>query len=492
MSRTTSGSGPISPWAAGQENTTYNILFDESSTESTSHVFTVDNNFVRIAAFNMAPGDVATIEQITGLAAGDKVADYAPIHGPVKLYYNSATDQRTSYILERPGRYRVKLSAGVGLVHIYAIQFFIENEASQDVADALYAIINNLTAPNPCAFGAVVPVDPTANNNVLSKNDLECVVDQQLVSNGAGNLIQLRTDGVYYGIQPPPNFANQYVSSVSGNDSNAGTIGSPLRTIRKAISNLPDGTMGDIYLKAGETFYTYPDNPTDYFNTLTLNQTTTAIVAMDIGNRIITIRPYNDTPIDDINAYNIANNTGYDAYIAAETNWPIVVANISQTTDSSAILSIPFSIGVNGSLGFLACIVREGQTGTIAPAVGYGFIRGSGNVGFHGGKVILGSASILANANSNGSQIVTITNLQAQLASVPSNPSTFCDVGTYYTIVTIPAFAAGGLIVPALTYTNIGDNVETFLATAAYWPGIVVYSTAFRSFRHVLTSIPIA
>src|SRR4051812_45076567 len=102
MARSSGGSGPIA-WAPGNQNCDYAVLFDETSTSITSHEFAVDNNFVRIAAFNLTAGEVITIEQITGLGAGSLVADYAPVNGPVTLYYNSATDQRTSYVLERPG-----------------------------------------------------------------------------------------------------------------------------------------------------------------------------------------------------------------------------------------------------------------------------------------------------------------------------------------------------------------------------------------------------
>jgi len=493
MSRaTTSGSTQI--YASGQQNYSYNTLFDVHSTSVHSHPFKVDNNFFRVQAFNLSGSETVTLEQITNAGQSNQIiAPYAPVSGPVTL-----TTSRTSYIVERPGDYRLTLSGGgLGTVVVVGFQFAMENEASQDIADALYAVLTSIITPNPCTIGAAIPEDTTANNNVVSLNSSDCLVDQQLMSSAADNLLQLRDDGLFYGITPPDQFLNQYVSSSTGNDSNAGTIGSPLKTIAKAISNLPDGTMGNIFLLAGDTFYNYQNAPSDTFNTLTLNQTFNAINGMDIGNRLITISPYNDVPITTINAYNVANSTGYDAYIAAETNFPTIVANISLTTNTAQYLCIPFTIGINGLLTIKACVIRTGQTGTVGPTITYGFFRGSGTVFVHGGKIVLGSSSIFKNISPTGVQLASITNLQVEFAPVPSNPSTFCNVGTYYTYTTGTPFAAGGLIVPSLTYTNIGDNVETFLAHKTLWPGIVVYPTdsagdeLYRSYRHVLTSIAI-
>ena len=97
----------------------------------------------------------------------------------------------------------------------------------------------------------------------------------------SGNLLQadVQPDGsckFYYGIKPPANLANQYVDPVNGRDSNDGSRASPLRTILRAIDNLPTGTRAAIhlhedivhYLKSSERisldkdiyFYTYgPD-----------------------------------------------------------------------------------------------------------------------------------------------------------------------------------------------------------------------------------------
>jgi len=565
MSRTTSSSGPIVSYAPGSENFNYAVLFDANSTSNTSQTIVVDNNFVRVAAFNLSPGETITIEQITGLGAGSASADYAPISGHVQLFYNSATDQRTSYVLERPGRYRAVLSSGRGTVHAYAIQYFIENEASQDIADALYAVINQLTAITPCTFGAKIPRNqPTLNNvvqldntnclidaelvspdagnqvvlhangvyvaqgagggstpctmgalipaastapdNYVGKDGGSCLVDSQLVSSGAGNLIQLRADGLYYGIQPPANFANQYVSSSTGNDTNSGTIGSPLRTIQKAISNLPDGTTGNIYLLAGDTFHTYPTASGDTINTLTYLQSITQFNTLNINNRSVQFFPYNDTAINDIQAYNAANSTAYDPYIAAEINFPIVAVTLSLPTDSPTYIPLGFNVGTYGSLIFNAINFVVGQSGTVSPGYVLGGINGSGNVSFQGGHIIVGNVPAIGGPNESGTQTISFQHTQIADHATPSTPPLFCQIGAQYFLNTIGVVAPGGLVVPALIYTDIGDNLEVTTTatpnpasinlggaagTSAHWPGIVIYDHTTRAYKKVITSIDI-
>ena len=76
----------------------------------------------------------------------------------------------------------------------------------------------------------------------------------------SGNLLQTDTqlDGsckFYYGIEPPANLANQYVDPVNGQDTNNGSRASPLRTIVRAIDNLPTGTRAAIHLHEDATHY---------------------------------------------------------------------------------------------------------------------------------------------------------------------------------------------------------------------------------------------
>ena len=78
----------------------------------------------------------------------------------------------------------------------------------------------------------------------------------KLKSNDPGNLLQCHADGLYYGITPPADLANQYVDPINGSDSNAGTRASPLRTIAKAIDRLPEAVVGAyIHLEESVTHY---------------------------------------------------------------------------------------------------------------------------------------------------------------------------------------------------------------------------------------------
>lgn len=55
------------------------------------------------------------------------------------------------------------------------------------------------------------------------------------LSEDDGNLLEERKNGLYYGIKPPKDTSNLYVSSSQGDDKNAGTKESPLRTINEAF-----------------------------------------------------------------------------------------------------------------------------------------------------------------------------------------------------------------------------------------------------------------
>lgn len=75
------------------------------------------------------------------------------------------------------------------------------------------------------------------------------------VSPDAGNQIEQRNNGIYYGTVAPDEVRDLYVSSVSGNDSNPGTREAPLRTIQAAVDKLKDTPVRyTIWLHKSETF----------------------------------------------------------------------------------------------------------------------------------------------------------------------------------------------------------------------------------------------
>lgn len=179
MARSTTGAGNNQEAAAGQENQKAQVLFDENSTSHFSQIFTVDTNFIRVAAFNMVADEIFTVEQVTGFGAGEFFSDYCPVNGPITLYFNDAIDQRNSYILERPGRYRLRYTGTLGMVRAFATRFYMENEASQDIADALFAVLKEFK-PNPCTIGAQITSTTDAATNVLSLDSANCIVSNPL------------------------------------------------------------------------------------------------------------------------------------------------------------------------------------------------------------------------------------------------------------------------------------------------------------------------
>ena len=74
------------------------------------------------------------------------------------------------------------------------------------------------------------------------------------LSSDKGNLLQQRKNGLYYGIEAPPNLANLYVDAVNGVDQHpeevvdAGTRNKPLKTFAYANKVAFEGTTRKIYL----------------------------------------------------------------------------------------------------------------------------------------------------------------------------------------------------------------------------------------------------
>lgn len=87
----------------------------------------------------------------------------------------------------------------------------------------------------------------------------------KLKSSDAGNLLQCHADGLYYGIVPPTDVANQFVDPMNGSDSNSGSRASPLRTIMHAIDKLPSGTRGSIHLIDNAIHY-FPSSQRKYLD----------------------------------------------------------------------------------------------------------------------------------------------------------------------------------------------------------------------------------
>lgn len=498
----TGTTGITQVYGSGQQNYDCNTFFDESSTSVHSHIFNVENNFYRLQAFNLSGAETVTLEQVTNSGTpGQVIAPYAPVNGPVTLTIN-----RTSYIIERPGNYRLTLSGGgLGVVKVVGFRYAMENEASQDIADALYAVLeitpcnfgqkiprnqpqqNNVVgldsngclvdfpitglAPTPCSLGAQIPNDPTANNVVVSLDGSSCLVHQQFISSGVGNLIQLRPDGAYYGILPPR--AGNYVSSSLGNDSNDGSELTPYATIARALQDFPEGTHGTIFLYRGDTFYIDPTNPTTSVITgLTNNQ----ILAkrLNISDRSITFVPYLDPAIDAFNAYNLANGTAFSPYVNQQINFPVIQYQVYNPSDSlGTYQSVGFDIDINGSVSFNGCIQQVTQILVSNPSTIQPPINGSGTVNVLGGFITLSNFPYAGTFSNIATQIVTTRFCVIQDHVTPSTNPEFYQINTNVQLTSDIATIGGNQIAPSIpalaAYTFNPNNAPLYLADIALW-----------------------
>ena len=111
------------------------------------------------------------------------------------------------------------------------------------------------------------------------------------VSPDKGNLLQQRKNGLYYGIEAPPNLANLYVDAINGVDQHpeevegAGTRAKPLKTFAYANKVAFEGTSRTIYLMADQD-HVVPSSAPAY-----------------IKSGYLTVRPYG--PVFD--AYKLVN-----------------------------------------------------------------------------------------------------------------------------------------------------------------------------------------
>ena len=127
------------------------------------------------------------------------------------------------------------------------------------VDNAVEDAIDAIPEPEQLTGAQIVAMLAAMSNTQLA--GLAC----KMISADAGNLLQCRTDGIYYGIAPPADVANQYVDPINGSDTNSGSRANPLRTIMRAIDRLPSGTRGTIYLVDNATHY-FPSSQRKYLD----------------------------------------------------------------------------------------------------------------------------------------------------------------------------------------------------------------------------------
>lgn len=118
------------------------------------------------------------------------------------------------------------------------------------------------------------------NNDTAKKGGIKFRLSEE-----QGNLLSARKDGLYFGVVAPPDVANLYVDALTGNDSNAGTRVSPLKTIQEALSRGEAGITRTISLKEKQTHFVGSGNAFD-------NSVNFSIIPLRGG--IITFVPYGD------------------------------------------------------------------------------------------------------------------------------------------------------------------------------------------------------
>lgn len=79
---------------------------------------------------------------------------------------------------------------------------------------------------------------PLADTDTIRPSDIP-------VSPDSGNTVQVRSNGIYVGTEAVPEYAQQYVDSVNGDDANGdGSRANPYKTIARAVQNMVAGTRG--------------------------------------------------------------------------------------------------------------------------------------------------------------------------------------------------------------------------------------------------------
>lgn len=193
------------------------------------------------------------------------------------------------------------------------------------------------------------------------------------ISPDGGNLLENRGNGLYYGMQAPPDIANLYISTSLGNDNNSGTKDAPLRTLDRLsdiLSNRnPSGNI-NVWLRAGETFQG------------------TKVLYMGNGTLTLNFYYYDDPIFGD--AYSLGV---YRPWLDKRLNRPKIVYDTFYDTTNKIIQGASF-VGVSQS-----AINYEGIDIVINDSLGKGTSSGAWFIynyrsDFRGGKITMNSNTL--------------------------------------------------------------------------------------------------
>lgn len=151
------------------------------------------------------------------------------------------------------------------------------------------------------------------------------------LSKDSGNLLEIRSDGLYYGVSASDDLLNLYVNTDAGDDTNIGSRAKPLKTLHEALRRTPWEKSNTIHLKAGQTFILDID-------------------AQTVGcARVIT--PYDDPYIDgDQVPTPSPDNPAYSPWAARDLARPTIKTNINYNDTTHVATVSTFWVKEGGRL----------------------------------------------------------------------------------------------------------------------------------------------
>ena len=141
------------------------------------------------------------------------------------------------------------------LVSSTAKEYVIENSAGYLRAVST-AVLSSDATTLTFTFTTAFPTAFSSGNQVWISTTKD--LSKVRLSSTSGNLLEKRSDGLYYGTTAPPELQNIYIDAVNGSDSNPGTRAQPLQTLQYALSLGAQGIDRNIYLYEQQTHYVDP------------------------------------------------------------------------------------------------------------------------------------------------------------------------------------------------------------------------------------------
>lgn len=201
-------------WAAGNERQPFSMVFSPASTSQFSQNINVDREPVKVVAFGLRQDEFIEILHLAGEMSGSAFEAYKPFDGALVI-----TSEQNEVTLARSGRYRLRFQGTHGQMYCFWWQFSMTHEWMNEVlANGLRQLCECLQPPpfeivagtgiqvtqlSPIlwhianTFAVDVADTTTIDHTVTTVAGLRVLSSNVLVSPYAGNLIQVRPDGLY-------------------------------------------------------------------------------------------------------------------------------------------------------------------------------------------------------------------------------------------------------------------------------------------------------